>query len=128
MKFKTMLTISAIVTCVYAVGALLAPAIMLNIHAITPSPEAQLMVRYFGAALLGYGVLSWIGRKITDAVARRAIVLAFLIFFSTGFIVSAAGSLSMVMGHFGWSLAILFLLLGLDFGFWLFEKPSSQQQ
>jgi hypothetical protein len=125
MKLKLLLTINAVVGFVFAAGALIVPTTMLTMYAMNPNPDALLMIRYFGASLLALGVLSWLGRNITDASAKRAIVLTFLVFDIAGVIVSAVGTVTGVMSAFGWSVVVILLLLGLGFGYLYFVKPAS---
>jgi hypothetical protein len=120
MNLKKILTVNAVVAFLYAILALLTPATLLSLYAMDLNPGLQLMIRYLGACLLGYGVLSWLARKTTEAVARRAIILGFLTFDVAGVIVSAFGTLSGVMGSFGWSVVGIMSVLGLGFVYLLF--------
>jgi hypothetical protein len=126
MKFNTLLIINAIVAFIFAIGALLAPTMMLTMYAMDLNPAAQLMVRYFGACLLGFGVLSWLSRSSTDATARRAIIMAFLVFDAAGVVVSVAGTIAGIMGPFGWSVVAILLLLGIGFAYQWFASTRSQ--
>jgi hypothetical protein len=123
MKLNTLLTINAVVILVYAVGALFVPATMLMMYGMTSGPGEQLMTRYFGASMLALGLLSWLVRNATDAIARRAIILAFLVFDAAGVVVSAQGTLSAVMSPLGWQVVAIFLVLLLGFCYFQFAKP-----
>jgi hypothetical protein len=124
MKLKTLLIINAVVILVYAVGALFVPATMLMMYGMTSGPGEQLMTRYFGASMLALGLLSWLARNATDAIARRAVILAFLVFDTAGAVVSAQGTLSGVMSPLGWQVVAIFLVLLLGFCYFQFAKPD----
>jgi hypothetical protein len=124
MKLNTLLTINAVVILVYAVGALFIPATMLIMYGMTYGPGEQLMTRYFGASMLALGLLSWLARNATDAIARRAVILAFLVFDTAGAVVSVQGTLSGVMSSLGWQVVAIFLVLLLGFVYFQFAKPD----
>jgi hypothetical protein len=123
MKLNTLLIINAVVILVYAAGALFIPATMLMMYGMTTGPGEQLMTRYFGMSMLTLGLLSWLARNTADFIARRAIVIAFLVFDIAGVVVSILGTLSAVMSPLGWQVVAIFLLLCLGFGYFQFAKP-----
>ncbi len=122
MTYKGLLTLNALVSFVYGVGALLTPALMLNMHAMDTNPSSQLMVRFFGSTLLGFAFLSWLSRNTADTLARRSILFGFLAFEASGVIVAAAGTLAGIMGPFGWSVVGLLFLLGVGSAYLLFTS------
>jgi hypothetical protein len=124
MKLKTLLTINAVVILLYAVGALFIPATMLMMYGMTSGPGEQLMTRYFGASMLALGLLSWLARNATDAIARRTIILAFLVFDAAGVVISLLGTLSRVMSPLGWQVVVIYLLFCIGFGYFQFAKPD----
>jgi hypothetical protein len=124
MKLNTLLTINAVVILVYAVGALFIPATMLMMYGMTPGAGEQLMTRFFGVSMLALGLLSWLARNATDAIARRAVILAFLVFDTAGAVVSAQGTLSGVMSPLGWQVVAIFLMLLLGFCYFQLAKPN----
>jgi hypothetical protein len=124
MKLKTLLTINAVVILLYAVGALFIPATMLMMYGMTSGPGEQLMTRYFGASMLALGLLSWLARNATDAIARRAVILAFLVFDAAGVVISLLGTLSRVMSPLGWQVVVIYLLFCIGFGYFQFAKPD----
>jgi hypothetical protein len=123
MKLNTLLTINAVVILVYAIGALFVPATMLMMYGMTPGPGEQLMTRFFGVSMLALGLLSWLARNTSDAIARRAIIVAFLVFDAVGIVVSLLGTLSKVMSPLGWQVVVIYLLLCIGFGIQL-AKPN----
>jgi hypothetical protein len=64
-------------------------------------------------------------RKITDAYALRAILLAFFISYSISMIIAIIDILSGLGNALGWSSVVLYLLLLLVFGYYLFVKPRA---
>jgi hypothetical protein len=126
MKFKTLLVIHAVVVFVYGISFELVPALVLSIYGVTQGPAEILMARYFGVELIALGVLSWFGRNVKDALARRAIILAVLISAVIGVIVSVQGTLSGVMSAVGWSGVGIYLLFALGFAYMLTRQSSPE--
>ena len=147
MKLKTLLVFNAIVALVYGIGLVLAPKIVLALHGIIPSSAgavltaatdavlaalalqliagAMLAGQFFGATLIGIGLLVWFARNVADAGAQRAIVLAQLIATVIGVIVAVLGTLSGVMNALGWLAAGIYLVLALGYGYFQFAKPRA---
>jgi hypothetical protein len=126
MKFKTIFIIHAIVPLAYGICFELVPAIVLSIYGVTQGPDEILMGRYFGVALIAIGLVCWLSRDITDAKARRAIILALLVSNIIGAIVSVQGTLSGVMSAVGWSAVGIYVLLTLGVAY-LLMRPGSPE-
>ena len=99
---------------------------MLSIYGVTQGPGEILMARYYGVALIAIGLVFWLARDVTDARARRAIILGLLISDFIGVIVSVQGTLSGVMSAVGWSAVGIYVLLGLGVAY-LFMRPGSPE-
>ena len=126
MKLKTILVINAILLGLFGLIQLFTPDALAAGYGVTLDPVAKHNIQNLGALYLGLAVLSWMARKITDAYALRAILLAFFISYSITMIIgiidlSRLGSVNVA----GWSTVALYLLLLLGFGYYLFVKPSA---
>ncbi len=125
MKLSTLLTINTIVAGVFGLAFVLVPDTAMSLYGATLSPAGVLVARLFGAALLGYAVLSWFARNASESEARSAIVLAMFVGDALGFVVALLGQLSGVVNAVGWSTVAIYLLLALGFGYFYFMKPSN---
>jgi len=125
MKLSNMLVINTIVALVYGIILVLTPATMLSLYGITQGPGEKLTGQYFGAALIGIGLLTWFARNVADPGAQRAIVLSLLIYDIIGLIVSVLGTVSGAMSTFGWSAVVIYVLLALGFAYFQFVKPRA---
>jgi hypothetical protein len=83
-----------------------------------------LVAQLFGAALIGYAILTWSVRKAGDSEARRAIVLALFISDGIAFVLALIGQLKGMVNSLGWSTVAIYLLLALGFAYFHFAKPS----
>ena len=125
MKLSMLFTITAIVTVAFGLAFVLAAPTLMSLYGITLSAGGLIVARLFGAALLGYAVLTWFARNARDSDARQAIVLALFIGDAMGFIVALLGQLSGAVNTLGWSTVAIYLLLALGCGYCQFLKPSS---
>jgi hypothetical protein len=78
----------------------------------------------FGAALIGFAVLTWAARNATDSDAGRAILLALCVADAIGFAVALVGQLGGVVNALGWSTVAIYLVLALGFGYFRFGKQA----
>jgi hypothetical protein len=124
MKLKALLVINAIVTVVFGVAFICVPSQVFPQYGIEPNLNLNYMGQLFGAALLAIAVLSWMVRNTTDSVARRAIVVAFFVGDTVGFIVSIIAQFRGAMNALGWSVVVIYLLLALGFASFTFKKST----
>ena len=130
MKLRLVLIVNTIVALIFAAGLLLAPKTMLALFGIsvgsTLNFNASLgfVAQLLGAALTLPGLLGFFAGGMTDAGARRSVVISLFVFEVIGLAVSLLGMLSKVMNITGWAIVALFLLFALGYGYFLFMKPS----
>ena len=125
MKLKILLVINAIVAVVFGIAFVCVPSQVYPQYGIEPNLNLNYMGQLFGAALLAIGLLSWLVRNTTDSVALRAVVVAFFIGDTVGFIVSIIAQFRGAMNALGWSTVVIYLLLALGFASFTFKKSSS---
>ena len=125
MKLGTVFTVNAIVALLFGLGFVLVPEATLAPYGVTTDQAGIDIARLFGAAVLGYAVLTWSARKSEESAARRAIVLALFLSFSIGLVVTVVNQLSGVANALGWSTVAIYLLFALGYGYFQFAQPSS---
>jgi len=125
MKLSTWLTIAAVVAVVFGLAFVLVTGPLLSFYGITIDKAGTLVAQLFGAALIGFAVLNWFARGVTDREARQAIVLANLASDTVGFVMALIGQLAGVANALGWSTVAIYLLLALGFAYFQFMKPST---
>jgi hypothetical protein len=82
MKLNTVLAIWAIIVALFGIGFFFVPEMTLAIyHKEVPSTGHISMARLYGGVCLGFALLGWLTRSITDAPARRKILAAIIIGF-----------------------------------------------
>ena len=125
MKLKTLFIINAVIAIVYGICFVLVPSRVLLIYGLVAGPAETLLGQFFGVALIGIGLITWLARNVTDANALGAIVLALLISDIIGVIVSLIGTVTGVMNVFGWSAVIIYLFFTIGFTYFRFRKPTT---
>ena len=125
MKLNTLMVINAIVAVVFGIAFVLVPAQSVSLYGVTADEPLKLTAQLFGAALIGFAVLTWFARNATESDARTAIVLALFISDGIGFIVSLIAQLGGVLNTLGWLNVGIYLLLALGFGYFQFVRPTS---
>jgi len=122
MKLKTLLIINTIVALLFGLAFVFWPELLMTYYGITLSAGGAVIARLFGAALLGYAVLTWAARNADDSVARKAIVLSLFIGDAIGFVIALLAQFSGAVNSLGWSTVAVYLLLALAFMYFLFKK------
>ena len=122
MKLSMVMGINSVFAFLIALGFLLAPGRLLSAYGAAADAELVQMARFFGAAMLGYALLTWFARNVTEATARRAILLSLIGSFAIGFIVALQGQLSGIIGPLGWLTVALYLLFTLGYGYFQFAR------
>ena len=119
MNYKNITTFASVLAFVFALGFILMPARLTSFYNVTLNEGGILIAQLFGAALLGYGVLNWLGRDFGDGQARITLVTANLATDAVGFIFALLGQLGGVPGvnALGWSTVAIYLLLAAGFAF-----------
>jgi len=131
MKLRNLFVLDTIVALVFAAGLLFAPKTLLDLFGlnvgagVSINAKINLVTQLLGAALIVPGMISWLGRDMNDAGARRSVALALFVFDLIGFLVSLfVGMLPKVMATAGWSIVVLFLVLAAGHAYFLFMKQS----
>ena len=124
MKLNTLFMFNFIVAILFGLGFTLMPATMADLYGAELTPAGLYIGQLFGLSLIGFAVLSWLARGLTDPAGRQAIVTALFISELIGFVVSIINQLAGVVNALGWSTVVLYGLLALGFGYFRFVKTE----
>lgn len=123
MRLTLTFTVTAIGSLLFGLAYLLVPASLLSLYGITLDPSNQWAARYFGSALLGFAAIFWLVRKVQSGLALRAILLGAFIASTAGLVVAILELLLGSGNTLVWSTALIYLLLSLGFGDFVFRTP-----
>lgn len=124
MMFKVLLTINSALAFISGIACVVIPAQLLEFYDVRLSPMGLVIYQFWGASLIGLGLLTWFARSIRESMLKRRIALAL-------FITNGLSCVMAVRGQYagantsGWSMVALFLLLALGFGTLMLIKPRT---
>ena len=111
MGSRLYLTLAAIVAIIYGLGFLLIPATVVALYGGLVEPHVLLNARFFGAALLGLGVVEWLAKDFRDRDAVRGVLIGAAIGDALVGLVNVSGSIQGLLNALSWSSTILVILL-----------------
>lgn len=112
-----LLTVTAVIGALYGVVTLLTPAAYLRMLGLDPNPSAVLQARYFGAAVLGAGLMLGMARKAAEPVVQRALSLGNFVVVAGSAVVTSLGLASGLLNAVGWAFLASEVLLALGYGY-----------
>ena len=116
MEFRTLLLINAVIAIPVGSACILAPAQLLATYGVTLPPMGLVVYQFWGAFLLGLGMLTWSARKTEDRGVQRAVASSLFITYLISCAIAVRGQYAGA-NSVGWSTVALFLLLALGFAY-----------
>jgi uncharacterized membrane protein YdcZ (DUF606 family) len=124
MKLGNLFAVNAVIAGLFGLAFVFAPAQLLARYGLAIDAAFGLVAQLFGAALIGYAILTWLCRTAGDSDARRAVVLALFVSNGAGFVLALIAQLKGLVNSLGWSTVAIYLLLAIGFAYFQFAKPS----
>lgn len=121
MKLSYVFIFNSITALGYAIGLLIVPATVMTLHGISTDPSTILMARYFGVALLGIGLVTWLARNSDKSQAQDAMTLGLPISYVAGLVLSLQATLTGQMSVVGWLPVVVYLLLVAGYSYFRFR-------
>lgn len=116
-----LLSITAVIGALYGVATLLTPAAYLQMLGLDPNPSAILQTRYFGAAVLGAGLMLGLARKAQEPVVQRALSLGNFAVVTGSAVVTTIGLSSGLLSAVGWGFLASEVVLAAGYGYVLVQ-------
>ena len=111
MKRSYLLVVSAGIATVFGVALVLATGPLLSIYGMTVDKTGTVIAQLFGSLLIGFAVLNWFARDVTDPAGQRAVGLGNLAGDAVGLVVILVGQLAGIANQLGWTNVVIYLLL-----------------
>ncbi|MGO8738659.1 hypothetical protein [Rhodoblastus sp.] len=126
MTIKTYFTIISVIGIAFGVGFLLDPLQLGSILGYRDSsPDMALVGRFFGGALLAWALIGWFSKDLHDTVALRGILIAGVIGFTAGVVVTVFGILSGVLNALAWPIALAYLFGAVGAAYFLMARSHN---
>lgn len=127
MNYRIMLALNSVVAFLFGLGFLFFPGKALGLLGTETFVSTILLARLFGAAMLGLGLVLWFAKDIRDAKMQQGMGVALLVAAISGLIVTLLGTFAShaVIRSNGWAVMLVYLVLGLGYGYVLFLKRES---
>lgn len=122
MKFKTLMTLKAVVCLGFGPLLLFFPAQLLNLLGLMVCSGALLTAREYGASMMGNLLLTWLARNAENSATRRAIVWDLFIYDAVGLVVTLSVQLSGGLNLLGWGIMFVYLFFTVGFGYFLLPR------
>jgi hypothetical protein len=111
MDSKLYFTIAAIVAILFGIALLLVPVQLSLVYGLASNPASVLSERFFGSALLTWGVILWMARNFSEAAAIRVVLIGSIIGQILSGAVNVWGTVRGVLNGLGWTTTILYVVL-----------------
>jgi hypothetical protein len=122
MTMRNLLVTTAVLAFVFGGAYLLIPAQVLALFGASTDDVGQLAARFFGGAVVGYGVLALAHRDSDLIDARGSVLPAFAITFSLAFVLALLAQLTGVLNALGWVSVVTFLMLAIAYTYFQFGR------
>lgn len=124
MNYRIMFALNSIVAFLFGLGFLFFPTRALGLFGTETFVSTVLVSRLFGTAMLGLGLVLWFAKDVKDASVQKGMGIALLVSAVTGLIVTLFGTFASnaVIRANGWAVMIVYVVLGLGYGYLLFLK------
>jgi len=94
------------------------------IYGVILNPVGVILCRWFGATLIGLGLITWFARAAESSSLKESMILSIFFVDVIGFGVSLMGQLSEVVNELGWSIVIIWFMLAAGFGYFKFGSAE----
>lgn len=119
MKIATYLAIAGAVSVLFGLEFLLVPAFGLKQYAVATEPQNLMQARYFGSALLTFGLVVWLARRTRDDLALRAILQAGVVGNVLGGAISVWAAIAGLQNRMVWGSIAIYVVFSLASIFYL---------
>jgi hypothetical protein len=107
MKTSAYHSVWALISLGYGLLFVLTPALVGSLYGLGTEQQLLMMCRYFGIALVGFGMFRWMVRNSVDPSATRLFVTTDLIYCVLLTVLTLHSIVSGAQGSFGWSTVAL---------------------
>jgi hypothetical protein len=124
MNHRTMFMINAFIAAMLGLGFLVVPSGILDPFHGDEYAETQMILQFFGTAMLGLGLLLWFAKDVSEAELQKGMGIALLTGAAGGLIGPVMGGSSDALSANWWIAMVVYAILGLAHAYLLLQKPK----
>lgn len=126
LRLYNVMVIQSVVFALAGLGTLLAPQQLMSFYGITLSPGGVGLARLYGATLMMGAIIYWLARDVKPSDARNALVIGGFAGNVLAILVGSVYALTGIYNTTAWINVLVWLLMAIDFGYFLFVKPGKK--
>jgi peptidoglycan/LPS O-acetylase OafA/YrhL len=111
MTSRSLLTIIAVVAVLYGLAFVLIPDSINALYGVPSEPHVALYTRFFGSALLGFGVIDWFAKDFRSWDAIRGVLIGAIVTTAIGGLIALYAVLSGLSNAMTWTSVLVYALL-----------------
>ena len=111
MTSRSLLTITAVVAILYGLAFVLIPDSINAIYAVPSAPHSALYTRFFGSALLGFGVIDWFAKDFRSWDATRGVLIGTAVTTAIGGLIALFAVVTGLSNAMTWTSVLVYALL-----------------
>lgn len=124
MNYRSIFLLNALIAVLLGLGLLAVPGAVLTQFGVDGYAATRLVSQFFGTASLAIGLVLWFAKDLTDAQLQKGMGVGMLVGAVAGLVISLVGTTSGILRSNGWVAMLIYLLLGLAYGYLVFLRPE----
>ena len=128
MNHRTMFMVNAFIAAMLGLGFLVVPSGILDPFHVDEYAETQMILQFFGTAMLGLGLLLWFAKDVSEADLQKGMGIALLIGAAAGLISPILGANSdTLLPNWGRGM-LVYAFLAVANAYMVFHRPKKLTQ
>ena len=111
MTSRSLLTVTAVVAVLYGLAFLLIPDGINALYGVPSAPHTALYTRFFGSALLGFGVIDWFPKDFRSWDATRGVLIGTAVTTAVGGLIALSAVVTGLSNAMTWTSVLVYALL-----------------
>jgi Na+(H+)/acetate symporter ActP len=125
MTSRSLLTITAVVSVLYGLAFVLVPDKINALYGVPSAPHIDLYTRFFGSALLGFGVATWFAKDFRSWDAIRGVLIGIVVTTAIGGLIALFAVLTGLSNAMTWTSVVVYVLLLAGALYWLSQGEKT---
>lgn len=125
MELRSLFLLNVPISGFFGFMTLFFPNWFFSLYGVELTPPGIFMTQLAGAAYLGFGILAFLASSSESKDFRLALALGLFVQDLIGTVVSLFGQISGIFNPLGWSSVVIYLLLALGYGYFLFVNKEA---